>query len=388
MSDEPGVAADPTDGAPLTGYAPTTRSDDLFSGLRAFSAIQHQIAAVDFTATTAAARAIRQATAIQLEDVAVARDAIVKNFAQSINFSRLVTTHKFCTEATSLKYAEDAQQRWAHSLSEAVNVSALRDSIASSAALAASYAASSTLVESLKQWADDQRRVAEIFTFKLPRIDFGRWVEVVDNWIPRNLQGIQDLEAVATIALDEGLPLSWIPRTEIVVDIIEADTPEARLEILAQHQDEILDDCEAALRPATHEVALQCQSAIEALRVGIPGPAQSHASNIIDSIVRAFLGKHGPVRATERAQEDFADQPLGVAAENLTLRPLFRAFVTWRPSSGYALPNHYARHPTVHAVGHVGIFSPSFALIAVMLATSLAVQYGPATNRADLAPSS
>ena len=178
---------------------------------------------------------------------------------------------------------------------------------------------------------------------------------------------------MAAVALEEGIPLSWIPRTEIVIALIEADGPEERLCILTERRDDVLDDCHAGLNSITHEWSVQCRSAIQALRLGLDGPAQSHASNIVDSVVIALLGRD---EAKERAEDDFDDDlPLQLAAENLTLRPLLRAFTTWWPDSGTTPPDHFARHATSHAVGHVGVFAPLSALIAVMLATSVTVQY-------------
>ena len=122
---------------------------------------------------------------------------------------------------------------------------------------------------------------------------------------------------------------------------------------------------------------MQCRSAVAAMRAGLDGPAQSHASNIIDSIVLGLHGKNGREHAKNRAQDDFDDLPLQLAAENLSLRPLFRAFTTWYPNTGIDAPDYFARHATSHAVGHAGVFAPISALVAVMLATSLTVQYAP-----------
>jgi hypothetical protein len=107
----------------------------------------------------------------------------------------------------------------------------------------------------------------------------------------------------------------------------------------------------------------------------LDGPAQSHASNVIDSVVLALHGKNGRDNAKAPAQAVFDDLPLQLAAENLTLRPLFCAFTTWWPSSGVTPPEHFARHPTAHAAGHAGVFFPRPAPAAVMLATSLTVQH-------------
>ena len=103
------------------------------------------------------------------------------------------------------------------------------------------------------------------------------------------------------------------------------------------------------------------------------GPAQSHASNLVDSIVLEALDRRED--ATDLAQDDFVDLPLGFVAENLTLRPLVRAFVPWYPCSGTSPPPHFARHATSHAVGQTGVFDPLYALVGIMLATSLTVQF-------------
>jgi hypothetical protein len=168
-----------------------------------------------------------------------------------------------------------------------------------------------------------------------------------------------------------------------VIALIAAETPEQRLTILQAHTNDILDDCEAALTTLQHEWSRQCRAAINALRAGFDAPVQSHAGNIIDSIVLKLLGKSGRDEAKKRAEEDFHEQPLQLAAENLTIRPLFRAFTAWWPSSGATPPDHFARHATAHAVGHVGVFDPLAALIAVMLATSLTVQYSDEDSPED-----
>ncbi len=233
----------------------------------------------------------------------------------------------------------------------------------------------SVLAPQFRAFAEDQRQVASVLV-RLPKIDL-RWIEALDRLIPSNLRGLRQLGAVASTALDEGLPLSWIPRREIVVALVEADGPRARRLILSEFRNDILDDCEAALAASGHELAVQCRFAISALRHGHFAPAQSHAANIVDSIVHAFAPSVSRSQLVERSRRDFNEVPLRLAAPYLTLRPLDRAFVQWRPSSGKPPPTHFARHPTAHAVGHPGVFDPTHALIAVMLAVSLTVQFAP-----------
>lgn len=229
--------------------------------------------------------------------------------------------------------------------------------------------------ESLRKQTEVFSRISENISFKIPTIDISGLLADLDNWIPANLRNVAALDVVATIALDEGIPLSWVPRPEIVVLLVEAGGPEARFDILADRRDDILDDCEKALAAIEHEWAVQCRSAVSALRANLDGPAQSHASNIIDSIVLGLHGNNGRSHTRTQAQEDLDDLPLRIVAENLSLRPLFRAFTTWFPNTGIDPPNHFARHPTSHAVGYAGVFAPTSALVGAMLATSLAVQY-------------
>ena len=223
-----------------------------------------------------------------------------------------------------------------------------------------------------------QRDLAQRIVVDFPRLDL-RWIATFDRLTPSNLRKLpfRELDVVASVALDEGLPLSWIPRGEIVAALITADGPQARHRILLERLVDILDDCELALATSEHEWALQCRSAVTALRYRLVGPAQSHASNIVDSIVQTFSTARPRTLAVENARRDFAEIPFEQLTHYLTVRPLDRALIQWWPNSDEPLPAHFARHPTAHAVGHAGLFGSLNALVAVMLATSLTVQFGP-----------
>lgn len=354
-----------------------------YGGLAGLATSQRLLASVDLTKLAATTRAFSRVSSEQLRLLAEAHAAISKGIAQSIDFSNIGSAFQTCADALGFDSAREAQRRWADSLSKAIDVSALGRAVDSSSLLLASSGASQELAEAFKHRFDGIGRIAESMTFKLPDVDFGRWAEKLNDWIPRNLQGYGELEVVADIALSEGIPLSWVPRIEVIEALLAADLPETRLKILIEHRDDILDDCDAALARANGEIALQCRGAIDALRRGLHGPAQSHASNILDSIICASFGSSARDQAIQLSQDDFMDQPLGVAAENLTLRPVFRAYSTWWPNSGTPVPDHFSRHVTCHGIGHVGVIVPTSALIAVMLATSLAVQYMPAGIGAD-----
>ncbi|HUV57759.1 MAG TPA: hypothetical protein VMV96_03015 [Acidimicrobiales bacterium] len=343
--------------------------------LDAFAAIQRNLAFIDFSAVQAAQRSFEH-TGV-LKKITEAQEAIAKDFARSINFSGIAATHKAIVDAGLAAQAMGSQKQWADSLAKSLDFAALNRAVSSSAALHEWARTSAAFNESLRKQTELFARVAEGITFKLPTIDIPGLRAALNRWLPVNLRDFVALDVVASVALDEGIPLSWVPRAKIVILLIEADGQAARVGILADRRNDILDDCEEALGLIAHEWAVQCRSAIAAMRANLDGPAQSHASNIIDSIVLGLHGKNGREHAKTRAQEEFDELPLQLAAENLSLRPLFRAFTTWFPNTGIDPPDYFARHATSHAVGHPGVFAPVSALVAVMLATSLTVQYAP-----------
>lgn len=364
----------PDENPPEGGHTPPAKHSGAHS-LEAFSTIQRHLAAIDFAGLTAAQRAIESLAVSNVPAILAAQDSIAKHFMHSINFEHLIPTYKALLSSESLIAATAAQTQWAEALSKAIDFSALREAAGSISALTSLTDANKALLEPFQRQADTFAKLNEAIAFRIPEIDFSHLLGKLDRWIPSNLRQVDDLNAVATVALDEGLPLAWIPRPDLVDALVAAENREARQQILQENKSEILDDCEAALSPLDGEWSHQCRAALGALRAGFDSPAQSHAGNIVDSIVLRLHGKTGRDDTKKFATQDFDEQPLQLAAENLTLRPLFRAFAYWWPWSGDAPPDHFARHATAHAVGHVGVFQPHSALIAVMLATSLIVQY-------------
>ena len=127
-----------------------------------------------------------------------------------------------------------------------------------------------------KQFDETFNQITRATAFKLPELD--HWIRDLDRWIPSNLRDVQGLDIVFSVALEEGIPLGWVPRSAIVTELMEADGPQERLRVLTERRDDILDDCEDALAQVSDEWAAQCREAIRTLRAGLCGAAQSHAS--------------------------------------------------------------------------------------------------------------
>ncbi len=310
-----------------------------------------------------------------------AQRAIARYFAESIDFSVIADSHKQIL-TKPLIVPRDAGLKWTEALSNSIDLSSITEVFNLSLQLEEFARNAAGFQQLLKEQMEPFARISEQLAALVPKIDLShlggalaRFSKSLGRGIPSNLQEVRRLDVVAAISLEEGIPLSWIPRREIVVALLDAPDAETRFEILTSRQDDILDDCRDAVTSIDHEWAVQCRDAVDALRADFQGPAQSHASNIIDSIFRWPNGKDERQHAKEKEREPFDNVLVRLAAAYLTLKPRSVVFDKWFPSSGQPLPKHFNRHVTSHAVGHPGVFSPTFALVAVMFATSLTVQY-------------
>lgn len=332
----------------------------IFEAIIPFRDLQRTIAASDFSGL----RAAQQAAAIfatELPDLSALQDNIQAKIAQSMDFGAIAGVQRSLIAASAVSSIQE-QTKWIQELANSLDFGALqhvKEVLVSTSF--PPYVAAAHVWKAPEEWL----KSFPMFDIKV----------LLEGLLPDNLKEVEDLESVATIALEEGLPLSWVPRSSIVRKLIDTARPEDRLALLDSYRDDIIEDCYAVLVGVPHQWARECEDALRAFQVPLHGPAQSHAAGIIDSIVLCILGAKGRELAKERASEEWKGLALRVVGEGLVLRPLYRAFVTWYPNGGMPPPDHFARHTTAHAIGQLGLFQASYALVAVMLAVSLCVQF-------------
>ena len=274
-------------------------------------------------------------------------------------------------------------------------------------------AADQLLCNCIKPAADAHRRIFAAIAAVLDRLEVQQLLEALgrfafntlqvfaelNSMVPSNLHGLEGLERVASLSLEEGIPVAWVPRREIILMLIDAPDAPARKQILVEYREDILDDCRSVLEDCRSaldgnstdradmgsELADQCLEAINAFSTGLYGPAQSHAANIIDSILGRLNHMIGSSRESllENARQDLNTHSILVPTlgHYLTLRPLNLTYVRWHPDSNQPPPAHFARHATVHALGHPGLTNQHHALVALMLATSLTRQFSLYTTK-------
>ncbi|WP_141576149.1 hypothetical protein [Actinomadura sp. WMMA1423] len=230
------------------------------------------------------------------------------------------------------------------------------------------------------------------FRLRIP-LDLG----IPDDWEPPNWgdrcfyeNGIFNLDlfdAAETIMKEEGLPLAYVPHSELVNALLLAENKDARRALLVSHRGDVIEDCTETLKEITHP-DLQghraaIQDALAALAQGIDGPAQSHAANVFDQLLRHIM-RNGVLfpeslgeffyhdKTAKRLKRRWVHDDIDIAEfrAGCVLTPAVPALRKYT-SGRDPIPDTFNRHATSHAVHSAVQFTEANAIIGCMLATSL-----------------
>ncbi|WP_018807360.1 hypothetical protein, partial [Salinispora arenicola] len=201
---------------------------------------------------------------------------------------------------------------------------------------------------------------------------FTRLLETLPpNW-PDDL-AVLDSELFAVVQ-DEGIPLVWVPRGEIVSDVLAAPDRQARIKILLARSGEVMQDCRDALHHANgnSDVASQvplAHKAIDAFDGGHTEAAQALAVVVTETAVsRTIHHRYDKVRALVKVEP--AELRIGQVRLRAALAPIRPFYTRWFPHTGAPPPAELSRHVSVHQAD-AGHYTDGNALIAVMLASSV-----------------
>ena len=190
---------------------------------------------------------------------------------------------------------------------------------------------------------------------------------------PPNWSADIDLEQVLAAIQEDGLPLVWLPRAEIVAELLDVSSRAARVEVLLSHADELITDCREVLATVRHEtLAGQLPlvgRAVDALEAGHHEAAQALAVVVTETAVaHAISGKYEDVKKQVLFDPDLV--PYTEMRLRAALAPIGPFYATWYASSGTPVPEALSRHVTVHQADHTH-YTEGNAMVAVLLATSV-----------------
>ncbi|MEU0793929.1 hypothetical protein ABZ342_28005 [Amycolatopsis sp. NPDC005961] len=215
------------------------------------------------------------------------------------------------------------------------------------------------------------------------------------NWVADGKAEV-DYFAAVRLSLEQGVPLAWVPDPETVKLLLAAHGEDAsaslhavlddRREVILDHCDHRLDEVDRA--PSGSPSVRVAREAVQALRLDLPSPAQSVATNLIDELLRTaftivYGGRHDQVKTLSRVQtlSERAHSAglsflasLGILRELATVMPLLHAMTQWWPESRTPAPTTFSRHVTSHFITAPGQVTRTNALVAVLTAVSLLSQ--------------
>jgi hypothetical protein len=218
-----------------------------------------------------------------------------------------------------------------------------------------------------EDWAKSLRRFAAGFEEQFragapPNWQFG------EDW-PR-------LTMISETVEQDGIPLAWVPRSDIVVALVHAEGIERRRAILADREADILQDCFTCLdeidTPDLAEFVANAREAARAFQDQHAKPAQALAAVVLDAVLRLLFAapsfSYGGIRRQLAGVWDNA--PLRYMRSALVLAAIPGALEQFWPDRGDPVPVRFNRHASAHTV-HAGQFTRTNALVAIMTITSL-----------------
>lgn len=214
----------------------------------------------------------------------------------------------------------------------------------------------------------------------LPKIDlsgslpaFRELLEYLRRHEPPNWPLGIDFVRIVEIIRDDGLPLVWVPRVELVQDVIDADDREARVAVLLAHTPELLQDCRDVLDTVTHDVlagqqqlAVRC---VEALEGGHHEAAQALAVAVTETAVSRILGGNY-AKVKQQVLFDVDLVPYTQLRLRAALAPIHRFYTEWNPRSPHPAPEAISRHVSVHRADP-SHYTGANSVVAVLLACSV-----------------
>lgn len=168
----------------------------------------------------------------------------------------------------------------------------------------------------------------------------------------------------------DGIPIIWVPRSDIADAVLDAADRDARVAVLLEHAGEILEDCELGVNhidgPELQTLGGFVKQALGSYAAGYPAAAQALGVVLCEQVITGLLGKAN-FKAQRQRVDGMGELPIAYMRSILCLWPVSQFYQTWLPPN--PLPTTTNRHASIHDFRRA--YSRENALIALMLSTSL-----------------
>lgn len=182
---------------------------------------------------------------------------------------------------------------------------------------------------------------------------------------------------IALLAEQDGLPVAWVPRAELLTKWSLAPDLATRMDLLLEHADQVVDDCNTALNEVLDP---ELAGPRDLLRQAVmcvrdqPAPAQALALPAAVTLSAELVGTGRHLYRLTSALAPLT-RPLylsemGQLRSTLTLLAVRPVLERFDPDKGDPVPTRANRHAVAHAV-HPGQYTLPNALLSVLLAVSV-----------------
>ncbi|SCG71798.1 hypothetical protein [Micromonospora inositola] len=197
--------------------------------------------------------------------------------------------------------------------------------------------------------------------------------ELLTEKMPPNWPRPTDFDLVFQVIQDEGIPLVWVPRADIVADLLTAPDRDTRIKVLTARSSDVAQDCREVLdqiaRPDLVHLLPMAVSALDAYVDGHHAPAQALSVVVVETVVTRTIGSYRQAKTFAKIDEP-RDLDIAELRFRAALAPIGPFYLAWRPSSGDPMPEHLSRHVTVHQADPAH-YTHGNATVAIMLLASV-----------------
>lgn len=204
-------------------------------------------------------------------------------------------------------------------------------------------------------------------------VGLGELLQQLTEKIPPNWPRPTDFDLVFRVIQDEGIPLVWVPRADIVADLLTAPNRDARIKVLTARSSDVAQDCREVLdqiaRPDLVHLLPMAVSALDAYVDGHHAPSQALSVAVVETVVTRTIGRYQQAK-TFAEIDDPGNLDIAELRFRAALAPIGPFYVAWWPSSGDPMPEHLSRHVTVHQADPAH-YTHGNATVAIMLLASV-----------------
>jgi hypothetical protein len=202
---------------------------------------------------------------------------------------------------------------------------------------------------------------------------FAELLEDLRKRLPPNWPVDVDIDRLVDVIQNEGIPLVWVPRSEVVGELLVLEDRMSRVQALVAHGPLLMGDCRDVLADVvTGSLAGQVPlalKAVDAFESGHPEAAQALAVVVTETAVAAAIsGKYEVVKKRVLFDPDLV--PYTQLRLRAALAPIGPFYTTWYANSGKPVPDSLSRHVTVHQASSQH-YTIGNSIVAILLATSV-----------------